>query len=81
MEVFLDVILLIMELLLPLQTDVKYRFMVARRLTTIFSDQKEELLSHDLSLLCSRMEEGQFSSSSNLVQIVIGVRRSGKSTL
>ena len=55
--------------------------MDARRLITIFSDQKEELLSHDLSLLCDRMEEGQLSPSSNLAQIVIGVRRSGKSTL
>ena len=49
--------------------------MDARRLMTIFSDQKEELLSHDLSLLCDRMEEGQLSPSSNLAQIVIGVRR------
>ena len=55
--------------------------MDARRLITIFSDQKEELLSHDLSLLCDRMEERQLSPSSNLAQIVIGVRRSGKSTL
>ena len=55
--------------------------MDARRLITIFSDQKEELLSHDLSLLCDRMEERQLSPSSNLAQIVTGVRRSGKSTL
>ena len=44
--------------------------MDARRLITIFSDQKEELLSHDLSLLCDRMEERQLSPSSNLAQIV-----------
>ena len=49
--------------------------MDARRLITIFFGQKEELLSHDLSLLCDRMEEGQLSPSSNLAQIVIGVRR------
>ena len=49
--------------------------MDARRLITIFSDQKEELLSHDLSLLCDRMEEGQLLPSSNLAQIVIGVLR------
>lgn len=55
--------------------------MDARRLITIFFDQKEELLSHDLSLLCDRMEERQLSPSSNLAQIVTGVRRSGKSTL
>ena len=55
--------------------------MDARRLITVFSDQKEELSSRDLSMMCDRMEEGQLSPSSNLAQIVIGVRRSGKSTL
>ena len=51
------------------------------RLLTVFSDQKEELLSNDLSKLCDRYEERQLSLESNLAQIVIGVRRSGKSTL
>lgn len=55
--------------------------MEVKRLITIFSDQKEELLAHDLSLLCDRMEEKQLSSESKLAQVVIGVRRSGKSTL
>jgi len=33
--------------------------MAARRLITILSDQKEELLSHDLGQWCQREEEGQ----------------------
>lgn len=55
--------------------------MEVRRLITLFSDQKEELALHDPSLLCDRLEEGQLSVSSALAQVVIGVRRSGKSTL
>lgn len=55
--------------------------MDARRLITIFSDQKKELLSHNISLLCERMAEGQLSLSSNLAQIVTGVRWSEKFTL
>lgn len=52
-----------------------------RKLITVFSDQKEELESNSLSLLCDRKEEDQLSLTSRLAQIVIGVRRSGKSTL
>lgn len=55
--------------------------MDTRELITIFSDQKEELESTPLTSLCDRMEEQQLSLNSNLAQIVIGVRRSGKSTL
>ena len=55
--------------------------MEARRLITILSDQKEALLSHDLAQWCQREEEGQLCATSHLAQIVIGVRRSGKSTL
>lgn len=51
------------------------------RLTTILTDQKEEISAQSLANLCDRMEESQLSLSSNLAQIVIGVRRSGKSTL
>ena len=51
------------------------------KLLTVFSDQKEELLANDLSGLCDRYEERQLSLDSRLAQIVIGVRRSGKSTL
>lgn len=55
--------------------------MNSRKLLTIFSDQKEELLNNDITKLCDRKEESQLSLTSNLAQIVIGVRRSGKSTL
>lgn len=55
--------------------------MDARKLLTVFSDQREELRDDDLSLMCTRLEEGQLSLNSNLAQIVIGVRRSGKSTI
>ena len=51
------------------------------KLLSVLSDQREELLANDLSKLCDRVEEGQLSLDSNLAQIVIGVRRSGKSTL
>lgn len=51
------------------------------RLITILTDQKEEISAQSLANLCDRMEESQLSLSSNLAQIVIGVRRSGKSTL
>lgn len=55
--------------------------MDSRELITVFSDQKEELENNPLSSLCDRLEEGRLSLTSNLAQIVIGVRRSGKSTL
>lgn len=55
--------------------------METSKLLTVFSDQKEELQNDDLSLLCTRREERQLSLTSNLAQIVIGVRRSGKFTL
>ena len=55
--------------------------MDVRKLITVFSDQKDELESNELSTLCDRLEEGQLTLNSNLAQVVIGVRRSGKSTL
>ncbi|MCI1683162.1 MAG: ATP-binding protein [Bacteroides sp.] len=55
--------------------------MNSRKLLTVFSDQKEELLINNMTQLCTRLEEKQLSLTSNLAQIVIGVRRSGKSTL
>lgn len=55
--------------------------MNSSRLITVFTDQKEELQNHDLSQFVARREESQLSLTSNLAQIVIGVRRSGKSTL
>lgn len=47
----------------------------------ILSDQRDELLATDTTSLCSRKEESNISLDSKLAQIVIGVRRSGKSTL
>ena len=51
------------------------------KLLTVFADQKEELQNNDMTQLCTRLEETQLSLTSNLAQVVIGVRRSGKSTL
>lgn len=50
-------------------------------LVRILSEQLEEVLESDMSEFCSRMEENQLSLTSNLAQVVIGVRRCGKSTL
>ena len=50
-------------------------------LLQILVDQKEELNSVDTSMLCPRNEESEIELQSKLAQVVIGVRRSGKSTL
>lgn len=50
-------------------------------LEQVLADQQKELLGHDRSRLVARVEEGQVHLDSALAQIVIGVRRSGKSTL
>lgn len=56
--------------------------MVDRRLLEILlSEQKEELSRKANRNLCSRKEEALVDLESNLAQVVIGVRRSGKSTL
>lgn len=47
----------------------------------ILADQRSELDNLELSALVPRIEEGQINLKSKLAQIVIGVRRSGKSTL
>ncbi len=47
----------------------------------ILRDQKTELFSADYSILVSRKEEQTIDLNSRLAQIVIGVRRCGKSTL
>lgn len=47
----------------------------------ILADQKEELRIFSDKKLCTREEESLVDIDSNLAQIVIGVRRSGKSTL
>ena len=50
-------------------------------LLTILSDQKEELQNTDVSLLITRREESLFNLKSKRAQVVIGVRRCGKSTI
>lgn len=55
--------------------------MYSLKLLTVFADQKEELQNNDITLFCTRLEEKQLFMVSNLAQVVIGVRRSGKSTL
>lgn len=47
----------------------------------ILTDQKKELEKIDVKALCPRREESQFELDSPLAQVVIGVRRSGKSML
>lgn len=53
--------------------------MITTALERILRDQQEELLSRDESKLVTRREEQEFDLDSQLAQIVIGVRRCGKS--
>lgn len=55
--------------------------MNTQTLLSIVADQREELLANDYSELCLRPEESQLDLKSNRAQVVIGVRRCGKSTL
>lgn len=50
-------------------------------LEQILADQRKELVERDRSALIDRVEEGLIHLDSHLAQVVIGVRRSGKSTL
>lgn len=52
-----------------------------RILETILSDQTEELYAKRNLHFCKRKEESQIDLQSTQAQVVIGVRRSGKSTL
>lgn len=52
-----------------------------RTLEVILSDQKEDLENWSEERLCSRAEEDLMDLNSPQAQVVIGVRRSGKSTL
>ncbi|MFR9592835.1 MAG: ATP-binding protein [Rikenellaceae bacterium] len=55
--------------------------METNQFSQIVSDQKQELSRLRSASLCQRKEEELFELDSPLAQIVIGVRRSGKSTL
>lgn len=52
-----------------------------RIIEQVLSEQHEELIALQEVELCTRKEEQQVELDSNLAQVVIGVRRSGKSTL
>ena len=52
-----------------------------RRLEYILTDQQEELETRAGEVLCHRQEEQSVDIKSTQAQVVIGVRRSGKSTL
>lgn len=55
--------------------------MTTQELLPIIADQKDEFLNEDFTGICSRDEEKLVDLKSHLAQVVIGVRRSGKSTL
>lgn len=52
-----------------------------RTLEFILADQREEIMSRARETLCSRKEEALVELSSPQAQVVIGLRRCGKSTL
>ena len=52
-----------------------------RIIEQVVNEQFEELETLQDIQLCSRKEESQVDLESNLAQVVIGVRRSGKSIL
>ena len=52
-----------------------------RSLETILSDQKIEIESRKIEKLCTRLEEQLVDLGSPQAQVIIGVRRCGKSTL
>ena len=52
-----------------------------RALELIITDQREEIELRAVEQLCSRAEEKLVDITSTQAQVVIGVRRSGKSTL
>ena len=55
--------------------------MTVQQLLSILSSQKEELEANDLTSFVSRYEEPLIKLDSKMAQVVIGVRRSGKSTI
>ena len=59
----------------------KQIIMETQALLGILSDQREEFKTRDTAGFCLREEENLLSINSKLAQVVIGVRRCGKSTL
>lgn len=64
-----------------MQSENIEHFNIMTELETILRDQQQEILRTDYKQLVSRKEEEDFDLNSDLAQIVIGVRRSGKSTI
>lgn len=60
---------------------MKEKHIDKRTLEVILTDQKAEIDNWSNESLCARNEEKLLDLSSPQVQVVIGVRRSGKSTL
>ena len=60
---------------------MKQAFTDKRTLELILSDQKREIEQRSSEALCRRPEEQLVDLGSPQAQVVIGVRRSGKSTL
>ena len=56
-------------------------FMEENIILQVLAEQKDEVLNYDISGWVPRPEEELFEWDSDMAQVVIGVRRSGKSTL
>lgn len=55
-------------------------FMDEKVILQVLAEQREEMSGYDVSGWISRPEEDFFEWDSDMAQVVIGVRRSGKST-
>lgn len=55
--------------------------MTTQELLPVVAELQQEFLNEEITGLCKRAEEQQIDLNSKLAQVVIGVRRSGKSTL
>ena len=60
---------------------MKETFIDKRTLELVLNDQKAEMVAWSGRNFCTRMEESLVDLGSPQAQVVIGVRRSGKSTL
>ena len=54
---------------------------IERIILQVLAEQRDEVLGYNPSEWVSRREESLFEFDSTMAQVVIGVRRSGKSTL
>ena len=70
-----------MKLFVFLPQQKSYNMIDKRTLEFILTDQQEELQERADEMLCRRKEAVQVDLKSRQAQVVIGVRRSGKSTM